>query len=56
MSNITVAAYEDSFVCIEGAYSSSGLWSSIKTPVEVRRNGVGAFLVHLFEHKKSPQD
>ena len=23
MYNITVAAYEDSFVCIEGAYSSS---------------------------------
>lgn len=23
MSNITVVAYEDSFVCIEGAYSSS---------------------------------
>ena len=39
-------------LCIEGAYSSSGLWSSIKTPVEVRRNGVGAFLVHLFGHKK----
>ena len=39
--------------CIEGAYSSSGSWSSIKTPVEVRINGVGAFLVHLFGHKKA---
>lgn len=27
MPNITVVAYEDSFVCIEGAYSSSGSWS-----------------------------
>ena len=60
MSNITVTAYEDSFVCIEGAYSSSGSTprscSSMNIPVEVRRNGVGAFFVHLFGHKKSPQD
>ena len=26
----------------------------MKMPVEVRRNGVGAFLMHLFGHKKKP--
>ena len=33
-------------------YGICAIW---KTPVEVRRNGVGAFLVQLFGHKKSLQ-
>ena len=34
-------------------YGICAIW---KTPVEVRRNGVGAFLMQLFGHKKSLQD
>ena len=33
-----------------------GICAIGKAPVEVRRNGVGAFLVQLLGHKKSLQD